>query len=297
MPCQIQYRETILPAKRLSASNDGTHFNASIIDYKGQRLLAYRAGRGGSQIHVCPLSERLEPGISVRLRLDHKWATHGREDPRLFIYQGRLHVGYIGVSGTNGPTHCLYARLTDDLKVEQIFYPEFGARAAWEKNWTWFEWSGELFAVYSISPHVVLHVVNDRAEEFARQEWQPRWSGGLLRGGASPVLVGDEHWHWFHGKVDKGKPLPTGRAERATYSIGVYAFEAQPPFRPTRYTPAPILWADPRTRPAGFWCDCVFPCGAVLDGEKWVVSAGVHDTHVALYEFDARTVEKALVKL
>lgn len=293
-------RETLIPGVALAPSHDGTHFNASLIDYRSRRLLAYRTGRNGSQVHVCELNANLFPGPSTRLDLWHERAQDGREDPRLFIHEGRLHVsygGYNGKVGQNGGTvaSCMYARLTDDLRVEQIFYPEYADCRAWEKNHVWFSWGGELFAVYDVVPHTVLHVVHDRAELFQRVPWSPAWSGGLLRGGASPVLVGDEYWCFFHGCVEPGGWTPYGPAARRTYSIGVYTFEARPPFRPKRYTPAPVMWADPSTHPAGFWCEAIFPAGAVLDGDRWLVSAGVMDAWISVYEFSRRRIEAAMI--
>lgn len=295
-----QAKETLIPGAALADSQDGTHFNASMIDYHGRRLLCYRTGRNGSQIHICELNGQMFPGPSTRLELTHERAIDGREDPRLFIHAGRLHVSYGGYNGKIGQKEpsvasCLYARLTDDLRVEQIYYPDFKSRAAWEKNWTWFSWSGELFAVYDVVPHTVLHVVHDRAELFQRVAWVPNWKGGMLRGGASPILVDEEFWCFFHGAVEPGGWTPYGIAQRRMYSIGVYTFQADAPFKPVRYTPDPILWADPSAHPAGFWCDAVFPAGAVLDGDRWLVSAGVMDAWTAIYEFSKAKVEKGMV--
>lgn len=271
-------------------------FNASIVRWRGQLLMAYRVSRGGSEIHLARLDDNLGIGEIQHLPLKHAQAGWGREDPRLFVHAGKLHVSYHGVLGTQGPTSVLYARLSDDLEVERIFYPAFAERRPWEKNWTFFEWSGELFAVYTVRPHVVMHVVNDRAETFSRVPWAPHWTGGEMRGGASPVLIGEEFWCWFHGSVDPPRPTPWGPAKARAYNVGVYCFEAKPPFRPTRYTPEPVTWAQPKTRPADFWCDCIFPGGAVLDGERWRVAVGEHDSWCSILEYDHAAIARLLVR-
>src|SRR5690606_34380981 len=101
------------------------------------------------------LDDGLKPLRTVVLpQLRHPRANYGREDPRLFVFRGRLHIAYIGVQGTGQgvATHQMYARLTDDLRVEEVFHPEYAFRREWEKNWQFFEWENELFAVYSIAP-------------------------------------------------------------------------------------------------------------------------------------------------
>jgi predicted GH43/DUF377 family glycosyl hydrolase len=152
------------------------------------------------------------------------------------------------------------------------------------------------FAVYTINPHVVLQVSGDRASPFTTHSLSVPWSGGHLRGGASPVLVGDEYWSWFHGSVDAGAPTPAGRARTKVYNVGVYAFEARPPFRPTRITPQPVLWADERTREPA-WCAVLFPCGAVLDGDRWRVSCGVHDREIRVFEWSHAEISDRMVKV
>lgn len=279
-------RETTIDLAQLAGS--GHRFNASMIRHRGQMLMAYRVGRGGSQIHVARVNEDLSAGASTYLPLHHAQAPLGQEDPRFFVHAGKLHVGYIGVLGEQGPTSVLYARLSDGLDVEQIFYPDFAKRGAWEKNWTFFSWSGELFAVYSIRPHAVLHVVNDEAFPFAQTTAMLPWSGGSMRGGASPVRVGDEFFHWFHGATETAK----GRV----YNVGCYAFQARPPFRITRLTPDPILVGDRAPRPADFWADCIFPGGAILAGDRWLVSAGVMDTSISIFELAHKQVLRAMVK-
>lgn len=275
----------------LAPGEAGARFNASLIRHRGRLLMAYRTGWAGAEVHVAEMAGDLTPCESVTLGLRHPLARYGREDPRLFEHRGRLHVAYIGVQGGKGgiATHQLYARLGDDLAVEEVFYPEYAHRNPWEKNWQFLSSFGELFAVYTIHPHRVLHVRGFTAYPFTEAAWTPRWSGGLLRGGAAPVLVGDEYYGWFHGVKDVGGVR--------TYTAGVYTFEAKPPFRPVRLTPEPLLAPDPADRPPDQWASCVFPCGAVLEGGRWLVSYGYMDREIRVAEFDAGAVERALVRV
>lgn len=261
-------------------------FNASIIRYKGDLILAYRTGWAGARVHLNRLDESFKPiGPPITLYLNTPKSEYGQEDPRLFVFHDRLHVSFTGVVSENGAvkTNVLYARLNDRLMTEEIFYPHFAQRMPWEKNWVFFERFGELFAVYSTSPHVVLHVVGTQAYPFTTTPNPFPWSGGHLRGGASPVRVGDHFYHFFHG-----------RGGVAEYSLGVCVFEADPPFRIVRQTADPIYQSDPKTKPADQYIDTVFPCGAVLGGDKWHVSMGVHDRTTDVVTFSVSDVERAL---
>jgi len=274
----------------LAGGGPMTRFNASLHRWRGRLLLAYRTGWKGAQIHVAPLSEDLTPaGPESTLNLWHPRCGYGREDPRFFEHAGSLWVSFIGVRGRDqvADTHQMLARLDDDLTVADVTYPHYDARRGWEKNWAFFSHGGDLLAVYDVHPHTVLRVEGDRALPAFRQDWPIRWAGGALRGGASPVLVGDEYWCWAHGKIEP----------RYMYSLGVYTFDAKPPFRPRRVTPQPLYWADRGTQPPGQYAPVVFPCGAVLDGDRWRVSCGIHDRWIEVLEFDHRQVEKAMVSV
>lgn len=281
-------RSTRIPSG-LNTQPAGYAFNASFIRYRGRLLLAYRTGWAGSQVHVAGLDPATyAPGPSVTLALTHPRATYGREDPRLFVHRDRLHVSFTGVEPAAGGgvvTNQLYARLTDDLRVEEVFYPHYAGRASWEKNWSFFEWSGNLFAVYSIRPHLILHIVGDRAYPFAETPNPHPWGGGHLRGGAPPVLAGGELWHWFHGR--------TGSYYDARYNVGLYAFEPKPPFRILRMTPEPLQWDDPATKGDNY-CPVLFVAGALLDGDRWLVSCGVNDRWIEIREWAAASAAAAL---
>lgn len=263
-------------------------FNPSLFRYKGRLLFAYRTGWEGANVHVAEMSENLVPLKVASLALAHPRANYGREDPRLFEHAGGLHVAYIGVEGVPGGvvTNQMYARLSDDLRVERVFYPHYAGRQAWEKNWQFFSHGGSLYAAYSVSPHKILKVDGDAATLAYETAVAHPWSGGHLRGGSSPLPAGGRFYSWFHGARQV--------AGWRHYNVGVYCFDAAPPFAVTHMTPHPLAWADLKSKPADVWAAVVFPCGAVLEGGKWRVSLGWHDRHSEVWEYDAAHVDRLL---
>ncbi|HYE77931.1 MAG TPA: hypothetical protein VEI97_08095 [bacterium] len=291
----VPVRDVIVDRTRLVPNPQ--QMNNSVLPYKGRLLMAYRTGWSGSRVHVCELDPATyTPGPSTTLDLRHRFAVGGREDPRLFAHDGRLHLAYVGVRQT-GPkavvARQLFAVLNDDLTVEREWEPQYGLSTSWEKNWSPFSHGGKLYAVYSLRPWVVLELRDDESTAAVGDHHKGLpWSHGLPRGGAPPVLHDGEWYCWFHGTDKRKSP--------ALYTVGVCTFEADPPFRPLRCTRAPVLRPDltlrqPDGSEAGQWYAATqFPCGAYFEAGRWVVSMGRNDHWCAVSEFDAAQVEGRL---
>jgi predicted GH43/DUF377 family glycosyl hydrolase len=185
-------------------------------------------------------------------------------------------------------TNVCLARVDEKtLEVQEKYLPHYPHRREWEKNWSAWSYEGLMFASYSISPHRVLRIDGNETRSY-ETKWSHKWSGGELRGGASPVRVGDEFFHFFHG-------LTTQANGRRLYNVGCVVYEARPPFKVKRYTPDPLDVADPKTCPQGQYADVIFTCGAVKVGDQWALSMGVHDRHCEIRFYSAEEVERRLV--
>ncbi len=275
----------------LAPGYPGKRFNSSMVKHGDGYLLSYRDGWEGSEIHLIRLNKDLAPASPPqKLNLFHpREANYGREDPRLFWHKGQLHVSYIGVVGGHAILHTsqLYARLNAMFQVEEVLYPHYPPRNSWEKNWGFFSHEDVLYASYSISPHRVLKINGPNSEMLYNTPTPFPWAGGELRGGTPPIPVGNEYWSFFHSRSEV-------RGHRI-YDIGVYAFEAKPPFHITRVTPKYIAIADPSTKPADQYASVLFPCGAVLDGDRWLVAMGVHDRWTEIREFSHEQLQREMV--
>lgn len=267
-------------------------FNPSLIRYRGRLLLATRIhtkeGWSQGQILLSVLSDDFgHTDQSVFLRIDSPLAAAGLEDPRLWIHQGRLHVSFTGLqeTGRGAVTHVLYARLGDDLQVEQLFTPHYPGRQAWEKNWGFFSEGEELYAVYQIAGHKILRLDGDRAQ-LAYESPTSGWPAGMgePRGGAAPVKRGNEWYSFFHD-VREG-------ADRRHYGMYFYTFEDRPPFRINRIGRVPLFLPDKKHRPNDHTPDVIFPGGAFLENNLWHVAAGYYDNWSWLLRFDVNELEK-----
>ncbi len=210
--------------------------NGSLTRHRGQLLLAYRHGFPWSDIALCTLDE----GYRVTGDLPVRWPrkrgpADAISDPRLFPCGGQLYCSYIHED--DGQTGCRQAlcRISNLAGVEDREFPRAAGRSH-EKNWQFFEHEGRMLFVYSIDPE---HVVMDLGLSVVGRTPCPfGWEWGQPRGGTPPIRVGGEYVCFFHSHAG-------GRDGFArVYSAGYYAFEAQPPFRITRWSRRPLLVPD-----------------------------------------------------
>lgn len=284
----LVYKEIGLPAK---AKKEGAYNCSLHLDDRSGFLFAYRSKWTSSDIRIGRITDnysaagRLMPTIAL-----HERAIAGREDPRLFRFRGKWHFSYTGFERGHYPYSVMYARIDQFPFVGQVFYPHYEKRSHGEKNWGFFEWQNELFAVYQIGPslHKVLRIDGERIVEEFDSTWSPDWQWGVMRGGAPPQRVGDEFYSWFHGFGTKNGVI--------YYTGGLYTFEAKPPFRPLRMIKTPLVvggysnW-EAKARAAKH---IIYPCGAALKNGRWHISAGEHDNKCVVMAFDAAAVESLL---
>lgn len=267
--------------------------NCSLLPFEGRRLFAYRAGWFGSRIHVAELDENFKVLSSAELRLPHPLAVGGQEDPRLFVHRNKLHVAFVGVrklASDRTVGRQLIARLSGDLRAEEVWEPQYLWTTQWEKNWQPFGFGEDLYAVYSMDPWRVVHLLDGKARPVLEQRPGVRWGFGVTRGGAAPVRKGREYYCFFHGTDKRFQ----GDGDPCVYTAGVCTFEAKFPFRPLRQTAEPVLWPDMGSVVPGWGVATVFPCGAYFDKDKWVVSYGSNDFDSRVSAFDAAEIEDRL---
>ncbi len=259
------------------------HYNCSLIEWNAQTLLATRKDAGKAQVHLSELDGQYRPYWTQQLVMEENGKEISAEDPRLFVYAGQLHVGF--TTYDKDAASVMIARLSSELQVESVMRPKLKDRQSWEKNWMFFDHEGELHSIYAVSPHTILRHKGESAEKAYQVSHGFRWPS-VMRGGAAPIRICDEYYHWFHA-MQMVK-------EEFRYTAGLYTFEAQPPFAIRRVISNPMLFPDYGDRPKGWKKSVVYPCGAVLKNGKWLLSYGHQDRQCCIAIFDADKVERAL---
>lgn len=273
--------------------------NCSMMPFGDKLYLAYRVGWFGSKVYIAQVHEGMRVDSPKEIIINHEFAAGGIEDPRLFTHNGKLHMSFTGVRFTKGLNTIgrqLIVRLNANLEAEESWEPSYLWTTQWEKNWQVFGNGGGLYAIYSIDPWRVVHLIQGKADPVIEIEDAVKWRFGLARGGAAPYRLGNEYYCFFHGTDHS--PRYTGGL--SVYTMGVLTFEAKYPFKPLRATKEPILW--PVTSDLAYNADAeahhkvasVFPCGAYHETDQWIVSYGHNDKTCRISSFDAAKIEERL---
>lgn len=262
------------------------HYNCGLVRHDGRLLMVSRLGWSGSRTYLSELADDYRVASTRDLGIQHPRAYSGVEDPRILAIGSELKVVVTGYESANaGATSILVASLDRDLKVASVVAPHYEQRLTWEKNWAPFEYDGRLHFVYTVNPHVILRMEEDKTIEVGRSTNIFPWRSTALRGGAPPVRVGNEYYHWFHS-------VQTTKKGKLVYGLALYAFAARPPFQVTRRVSHVIMTPDNEIR--GWNKTVVFPCGAVLEDGVWKISYGKQDRECWIVEYDSAEVEKRL---
>ncbi len=299
-------------------------FNNAIFQHEGARIMAYRlvTPSGRRRIALCRIDKawRIVSG-SVAPFSDHlTFADAGTVDPayhawiadgRLFAAAGRLYLHFN--SGSNIAPNKIYMVEVDATSLLPVGpareVVRGGQRRGLEKNWMFFAWGDKIYAVYSFSPLVILHVdLSDQEIVRCRPVFQHEWDAygyqdtyGELRGGATPVLRRERLYFVAHSIFRAGLNSLTQDLTDLCYVAPVIVLKAVPPFEPIWYSPRPVVRASademalPNVGRLDARCiEVVYPCGAIADDEDLIVSYGLNNHYSVLRRIPFRELDAAL---
>lgn len=268
------------------------HFNPSMVMYQGKLILATRDNWGHSKVGLWQLENTEDDWTGEwscipvsSLATDHPDAPR-LEDPRLFVHQGKLHSSFSLPDGY--PPKLVqvgYVRFSEDLQsIEDTVVFKSPNGNAYEKNWVYVGSGDEIRWVYASKPEHV--VMGPNHQKWATPNNLP-WTGGVVRGGATPVLMNGVYYHFFHGCLK--------RLQGSVYTMGCIVFEAKPPYRVLRQTIVPLAWPDePAPGEELIKRYVCWPGGAVPHAGAWHVCLGVDDTYCRIINLPFEDVEGAL---
>lgn len=228
------------------------------------------------------------------------------EDPRGFYHQGldQTMIGcctflWNGPGDWTGP-HQAFGAFDAEWECKNMQYPRVGGNPGsmekitehkdYEKNWLWFLHFGKLHLLYKANPWLVIQF-GERWTDRTEFKGAPiTWTYGEIRGGTTPVQIGDLYWTFHHSS------LPwKGRYRR--YYAGALAFEAKEPFTPRLITYEPLLIGSQNDPWAQHKPLVIFPCGAIFRDGKWLVSCGVNDMKAAWIEIPHKSLLARMQKI
>lgn len=285
-------RETII-----QPPHDGRRaFNGSICLQGAILWMAYRVSHNDKPdtLRICRLDRR---DLSViedwPLSVPVPGPEWGAEDPRLFLFEGRLWVSWTCADYSRRPWKCgmFYGQVFDEehgVFETDAYQPIFGLNdlCQREKNWQFFAIGEDLFAQYAPSPNRVIHLDHGTATS----EWKTpgfAWACGRPSGGTPPILTDrGTLLSFFHSWEDH----PT---HKRLYYMGAMEMAAEPPFRILRVSKSAFMRASRFWPfPGDDWNPLtIFPGGAVHCDGKWLVSCGCNDAGIRIFEFSEAELE------
>jgi predicted GH43/DUF377 family glycosyl hydrolase len=216
--------------------------------------------------------------------LPSKYPGEQWEDPRAVVHDGQIYVSFANwVYNKNWTIKQSFTRVSQQLdRVDVVAVPKYGGNSpihgigtGHEKNWTWFNRANRWHCVYSPNPQIVFNI-DARGEVYRtwqNKEKQVDWKFGMpWRGSTCPILIGEEYLSFFHSATQ-------WRGPKRRYHMGACTFSSKPPFEILRYTKKPLLSgsdSDFRVMNSPL---VIFPSGAVIDGDRILVTFGVNDEH------------------
>lgn len=301
----------VLHSKQIRIDSFPGGFNPSIIRWKEGYLLAFRnrfqMNHSIYRIGIVPLDKNFNPsGPVYELNtpyMNPNYPVREEEDPRLIAIGEKLLLVYnndLVPEKTYEIRRMFIGELSfekEQLVVGSIEGPlTFPGEMKWrqEKNWTPFEYQGQLLLSYSLAPHRVLLPCfgTHSCVDYSISAESIKWDYGELRGGTPACLIGDRYLSFFHSS------MYLEEKQTFYYYMGAYTFSATPPFEILEISPHPIIGAHFYTGPSyntRIPLRVVFPSGFVFDEEYIWVACGKQDNEMWIYKLDRQGLLDSLV--
>ena len=265
-------------------------FNSSIFKVNDKKYLMTRNSQFVSQKMTLNSLKLYEYDTlkQINLNLKEEVDFEQFEDPRVLVYNDKIYVSC--ATYVHDAFHLVHQKMLvfdkDFNHIDNIHF-KYGfnginlkENTGIEKNWTFFVYNDKLMCIYKLSPHTVLEFDwngNLLTEYITHNSFQSNWKYGIPRGGTNPIYKDGYYISFFHSHIYWGKG-------KRRYFMGHYKFNSVPPFDIIETSNKFILMGSekderiyPEENPL-----VVFPCGAILDDDKCLVSLGVNDEKTAI---------------
>ena len=267
----------------LKYSRRNFQLNSSIFEFNNKKYIIVRNSRFVTSRMTLNWLRLYEYDTlkEINLNLKEEIDFEQFEDPRVLVYQDKIYISC--ATYTHDAFHLVHQKMLifdkdfnhiDNLHLNYGFNGNnlkecFGI----EKNWTFFVYKDKLMCIYKLVPHTVLEFdwSGKLLTEYITHNTF-KWNYGPPRGGTNPIYKDGYYYSFFHSHVYWG----TGKRR---YFMGMYKFNPNPPFDVVEVSDIPILYGNEKDmriykeeNPL-----VVFPCGVILDDNKFVVSFGFND--------------------
>lgn len=199
-------------------------------------------------------------------------------------------------------SHLIFAKNEFYIKDPKLLISFKGDPTRWrEKNWSPFQYKGQLYLSYTINPHRVFHLPRSSSicQTVAYTKKDIDWDYGEMRGGAPAIQDGNCFLGFFHSWKDL-KSVQSCGEKIAHYFMGAYLFNAGSGFELTHVSKEPIIGETfYHSKEYDTWkpLKVIYPGGMVLNNDfVWVVY-GKQDHECWIVKMDKEKLLESLVAL
>jgi predicted GH43/DUF377 family glycosyl hydrolase len=311
-------QDFVLETRKIEIPGYPFAFNPSIVRWQGKLLMSFRIlpdpkNSFTSEMGLLLLNEDFEPFSApqiLSLREETAPAPSRAEDLCFLPLGDRLFIIYDDneeVKISKGGFRMYVAELLYDgehffVKEKEALRYYYGeSRDIREKSWVPFVYQDRLLLAYSLMPHRIFSPRLDGSgicDTACCSSSRIHWDFGILRGGTSASIEGDQYLSFFHSSVNMATAHSQG-ANILHYFLGAYTFSREPPFAITAISPTPIIGKNfyngiiykPYWKPTR----CVFPRGHISDDRFLFVSYGRDDHECWIMKIDKKKLLQSLV--
>lgn len=314
-------QDFVLSSERIYLSEFPHAFNPSIVRWHGKLLLSFRnipnpRASFTSQIGLVWLNEDFTPASKPQLldpQIEDPFISPliptRSEDGRLVLINDQLMLVYSDnkdmiISKAGFRVYVAEVVYQDDCfslrHVEGLMRFEGESQQRREKNWTPFDYQGQLLLAYSLAPHRILRPIRNTGEcqTYSESTSDIDWRWGELRGGTPALVVEGRFLAFFHSSKEMVSVQSQGKSS-FHYFMGAYTYTLEPPFSITGMSPEPIVgkgfYTGNEYKPYWHPVNVVFPCGYVFDEQFIWVTYGKHDHEMWITKLDKKGLLESLV--
>jgi len=255
-------------------------YNASILEYKGELLMAYRYPRQDIMATHLALAVFDLNGACLSNRTLLEGATGTLDDPRLFMRGGVPWVCWIDSTYPADKIICVvkYAPLENLAAAQQVRPPIPGEI---EKNHLPLVLPDGMYFIYRSYPEQIVLKETPSGPFQAVASNGFRWPWGEPRGGTPPLPYEGKLLRFFHSSRDS-EPKPYFRR----YFVGAAIMNSTPPYETIAVSKRPIVYGSELPEaPLGkhhFKAQVAICFGAIARDKEWWVSLGINDSGIEI---------------
>lgn len=318
-------QDFVVDTQQITVAGHLDAFNPSIVKVNGKILMSFRELDNSYPEEVRILQDGTSAGYSRvgLVWLNEKWEVEGEaqmleaistiEDPRLVAVDDQLYMVYAAAPESEEGSACHRRVFVSELnQIDgqfvlgaplQLSQNVAKTNDRHEKNWTPFDYDGQMHFSYSLNPHTVLDFnKNDGSCNLvATTNYDIPWCWGELRGGTPALKIDDHHYlGFFHSSAQ----LATANSEDVSmphYFVGAYMFEADAPFSLVKVSYEPIVasgfYSGENHEPYWNPVRVVFPCGFIFEDDFIYLSYGRQDRELWVAKIDKEALIESLAPM